>query len=144
MFVIGERLFCRWLTMIQASTASFVVRYQTNAKEGQFPKIVLQSLNALQNYSKWSNALHERDEVRLLRPLELANDSPASSTKFGLLHNPALSFKLSSMLGQTSLPNFFNSAAPGLTPLHWPLLIGVAKRGIVFRDCLKANASRGA
>ncbi|KAL9598562.1 MAG: hypothetical protein Q9219_004393 [cf. Caloplaca sp. 3 TL-2023] len=51
------------LTLVEALTASFVIRYYTYAQEGLFPKSILKGLDAMPNYSRWSKAIHERDEV---------------------------------------------------------------------------------
>ena len=51
------------LTMVQALTAPFVLRYRAFAQKGLMPQSVLAGLDALPNYSKWSKALHEQDAV---------------------------------------------------------------------------------
>ena len=52
-----------WLTFVQALTAPFVLRYRAYAQNGLMPESVLQGLDALPNYTKWSKALHEQDAV---------------------------------------------------------------------------------
>ena len=53
----------RVLTTEQALTASFVVRYRASAEHGLMPKSMLEGLDALPNYSRWSKAIHEQDAV---------------------------------------------------------------------------------
>lgn len=53
----------RDLTTEQALTASFVVRYRASAEHGLMPESLLKGLDALPNYSRWSKAIHEQDEV---------------------------------------------------------------------------------
>ena len=40
-----------------------MVRYHAFAEAGLIPKTALKGLDALPNYSKWSKAIHGRDEV---------------------------------------------------------------------------------
>ncbi|KAL8784771.1 MAG: hypothetical protein Q9195_008907 [Heterodermia aff. obscurata] len=56
-----EQWSARQLTIVQALTAPFVLRYQAFAEKGLLPKSVLNGLGALPNYSKWSKAIHEQD-----------------------------------------------------------------------------------
>ena len=51
------------MTIVQALTAPFVVRYRAFGQKGLFPKSLLGGLDALPNFSKWSQALHEQDAV---------------------------------------------------------------------------------
>ena len=48
---------------MQALTAPFVVRYKAFADTGLMPKSLLEGLDALPNYSKWSKAIHGEANV---------------------------------------------------------------------------------
>ena len=48
---------------MQALTAPFVVRYQALGKNELVPKSMLEGLDALPNYSKWSKAVQAEDSV---------------------------------------------------------------------------------
>ena len=56
----------RRLTVVQALTAPFVLRYRAFTQKGLMPQSVLSGLDALPNYSKWSKALHEQDAVTFI------------------------------------------------------------------------------
>lgn len=51
------------LTITQALTAPFVLRYSVFAEKGLMPESILKGLDALPNYIAWSKALHEQDAV---------------------------------------------------------------------------------
>ena len=40
-----------------------MLRYRAFAEGGLLPKGILKALDALPNYSRWSKAIHEKDEV---------------------------------------------------------------------------------
>ena len=44
-------------------TAPFVVRYKAFSDTGLMPKSVLKGLNALPNYTNWSDAIYAEDSV---------------------------------------------------------------------------------
>lgn len=48
---------------VKALTAPFVIRYQAFGETGLMPKSMLEGLDALPNYSKWSKAVCAEDSV---------------------------------------------------------------------------------
>lgn len=48
---------------MQALTAPFVIRYQTFGETGLMPKSMVEGLDALPNYTKWSKAVRAEDSV---------------------------------------------------------------------------------
>ena len=48
---------------MQALTAPFVVRYKAFGDTGLMPKSMLKGLDALPNYTKWTNAILAEDSV---------------------------------------------------------------------------------
>ena len=51
---------------MQALTAPFVIRYQAFGEIGLMPKSMLEGLDALPNYSKWSKAVCAEDSVTFI------------------------------------------------------------------------------
>ncbi|KAL8716219.1 MAG: hypothetical protein Q9220_000124 [cf. Caloplaca sp. 1 TL-2023] len=51
------------LTLAEAMTAPFVIRYKAYVEGGLLPKSMLKGLTALPNYDKWSKAIYEQDAV---------------------------------------------------------------------------------
>lgn len=51
------------ITLAEALTAPFVIRYHEFGETGLMPKSMLEGLDALPNYSKWSKAVRAEDSV---------------------------------------------------------------------------------
>ncbi|KAL8951223.1 MAG: hypothetical protein Q9222_002786 [Ikaeria aurantiellina] len=51
------------ITLAEALTAPFVVRYKAYTEEGLLPQSMLKGLTALPNYNRWSKAIYEQGAV---------------------------------------------------------------------------------